>query len=774
MRIRLLAASAASILFIGAACSDSSGPKIGPPAKVEVVTSPTTTGAVKGSLGTFAVKVSDASSQAVSGVAVTFAANGGGGIVLTPTSATTDATGTARTSVVLGTLAGSATITASVTGVTTAASVSLTTTAGDLARVTASPKTIKLGAVGDTARIAAQLQDAYSNAITGTTLSYSIGDPTLISVDAAGLIRALRVGGTTSVVASANGTSDSVTVSVIAPGSSPCTGFGAPATLAVGGMVDVSGATICLGGGTAQSDYTIIAYNKSTDGSLPLSASIVANGVSAPPSGFLAGATGPLAVRSPSGGTAAAAPVLDESFHMWQLEQSRKLRGLFSSARRIRAARLAARTTTSSGGFSLAPSYSSIPASAAVGDLVKLNASGTSVCDNPLIRTFMVKAIGTKSMVLADTLNPTGGFTDADYGRFAARFDTLVYPLDVGNFGAPSDLDGNGKVAILFTKAVNELTSANSTSFVGGFFFARDLFPKLATPDLQACASSNEGEMFYMLVPDPTGAVNGNKHTVGFVDTLTTGILAHEFQHLINASRRLYVNTTAEDFEDKWLDEGLAHSCEELLYYRESGKQPRQHYTDADIRVNSRPTYPLWKADAASNFQRFIEYLRDPGSSSPIDEANDELSTRGASWSFLRYAIDRTFTSDAGVFTKFGNSTTTGLGTVSFALGTDPQVLLRDYALTNYLGDLGIPVDPKYLHPSWNFRDIFSNTFINLGYPLKLTPVADNTPAPVSVKGSSASYYRLGVPAASQALVTFSSGQGAPNSSFRFTLVRTK
>ena len=112
----------------------------------------------------------------------------------------------------------------------------------------------------------------------------------------------------------------------------------------------------------------------------------------------------------------------------------------------------------------------------------------------------------------------------------------------MGNFGAPCDIDDNGKIAILFTRAVNELTPANSPSFVGGFFFPRDLFPAHAAPTFDVCATSNEGEMFYMLVPDPTGAINGNV-PARLRRQLTTGILAHEFQHLINAGRRMYVNT---------------------------------------------------------------------------------------------------------------------------------------------------------------------------------------------------------------------------------------
>src|SRR5260221_5336502 len=141
--------------------------------------------------------------------------------------------------------------------------------------------------------------------------------------------------------------------------------------------------------------------------------------------------------------------------------------------------------------------------------------------------------------------------------------------MDVANFGEPTDIDGNGRVAIIFTRAVNELTPARSTSYVGGLAFSRDLFPRTGTARATGCAASNQGEYFYALTPDPTGTVNQNVRTAGFVDSVVPSVLAHELQHLINASRRLYVtNSTA--FEAKRVDEGLALNAEELVCYRES------------------------------------------------------------------------------------------------------------------------------------------------------------------------------------------------------------
>jgi hypothetical protein len=635
--------------------------------------------------------------------------------------------------------------------------------------------------VGDTARIRYALADEFSNEVVGSTLAFTVGDPTLVSVDPSGLVKVLRNDGKATITVSSAGRQDTVGVRVLPEGSTECTEIAAPTAMSVGGISTVQGGNICLTGGAGTgAEYAVVAYNSSTNGAASSSATITALGAATPPSSLRAPAVdGPLLSRAPSG-VAATATSLDESFHLRLLTEARGLKRLFRGARATRAARLAT-SPSARGGFTPSASYATIPATVNVGETYELNVSEWS-CERPVLRGFRVAAVSAKSIVLADTLNPTDGFTDADYARFAARFDTLVYPLDVDNFDAPKDIDGNGRVLILFTEHVNELTPANSPSFVGGFFHPRDLFPKVATTGFEGCPTSNEGEMFYMLVPDPTGTVNGNRHTLGFVDTLTVGVIAHEFEHLINASRRMYQNTDAEEFEATWLDEGLAHVAEELLYYRESGKQPRQHLTDALIRPDA-PTYAIWKSNAASNFARLLEYIEAPGLASPIDSVNDELATRGASWAFLRYAVDRAFPSDAGVWRRFTNSTVTGLNTVQGGLLTDPRPYLADFPLANYLSDLGITSDPRFIHQSWNYRNIFSNTFgtrsngvfTPLGYyPIKLTGLAHGVSTSVMVRGGSASYYRLAVAAGREALVTFASGQGAPNPLYVFTVVRTK
>ena len=145
----------------------------------------------------------------------------------------------------------------------------------------------------------------------------------------------------------------------------------------------------------------------------------------------------------------------------------------------------------------LSPSFSASSASWAVGDTVALNTrtgnTFSDACQVPDLRAGRIVAITNSAIVVADTGNPTGGYTDAEYLTIGLQFDT-VYTMDTGAFGTPTDIDNNGKVIMFFTRAVNELTPTGSQSVVGGFFYGRDLFPKADSPVLgtgSGCPTSN-------------------------------------------------------------------------------------------------------------------------------------------------------------------------------------------------------------------------------------------------------------------------------------------
>src|SRR5204863_3007605 len=98
---------------------------------------------------------------------------------------------------------------------------------------------------------------------------------------------------------------------------------------------------------------------------------------------------------------------------------------------------------------------------------------------------------------------------------------------------------------------------------------------------------SNVAEVFYLAVADPNGAINGNTDfTHDFILSQTPVTIAHEYQHMINFSRRMYLlGFTSDKWSDEvWLQEGLSHEAEELLFHRTSGLATRTNIGLAEIR----------------------------------------------------------------------------------------------------------------------------------------------------------------------------------------------
>jgi len=415
----------------------------------------------------------------------------------------------------------------------------------------------------------------------------------------------------------------------------------------------------------------------------------------------------------------------------------------------------------------------SLPPSLSIGDLVTVNVNATNPCASPTYHAARVMAIGTRALVLNDTLNPKPGFTTADYQRYAARFDTLIYPLDVAAFGEPTDIDKNGHIAIVFTRAVNELTEQSAFSYVGGLTFSRDLFPQIATTRAQACPSSNEGEYVYLMTPDPSGTINGNRRSNGFVDTNTTAVMAHELVHLINASRKLYMNTAAPKFEVKWLDEGLAHIAEELLFYRESGLTSRSNLTVFDLTTASR-IRNVYQADMSANTSRYREFLNASNSSSPY-RAQDELTTRGGSWSLLRYLADRNAAADGDVWSRLVNSSAVGIANLQGVFGKDIASLVRDWSTSLSVDDLDAAA-PELQQKSWNWHSVYGGVTSSAAlYPLTVTHMSATTSsyAGTVVPGGSASF-TFSVPANGTATLTLDGQAGAAGSNLQLVIVRTQ
>jgi hypothetical protein len=726
------------------------------------------------------VTVLDGSGRPIGDVRVTFSAAPGSGTV-TPSAAQTTSAGVASAQWTLGSQVGTATATAAVAGVR-AATFTAVVSAAPATAVVALPGRLDLGA-GDTVRLVASARDAFGNVVTQVALAWNTLEPAVASVSD-GLVTALAPG-TARIVVRGTGASgqiaDTVPVTVGPAGASVC-GTRPPVVPAVGEVVPLTttpdGAERCLGADGAGAEFGLVAINTSpTFGTLVALDALMLGVGPVPPVRLLADAGPgvvppgappepmPFGAVPPAAGrlVATAPPAGDGGFH--DALRRRERRELAEHVDAARAARSGARGGTAAAQV--------VPP--AVGSLVTLNAQTLSACTQPNNRTGRVVAVSERAIVVADTANPAGGYTDAEYADIAATFDTLTYPLDVEYFGEPTNVGGTGRITLFYTRAVNQLTPAGAGFVVGGFFFARDLYPRVARGGLPACAASNEREMMYLLVADPNGQVNGNVRSKTDVTRLNRTTVAHELQHLINAGRRLYVTPGAVPNEEVWLDEGLAHTAEELLYLRLAGFGSRQNLDRAAVAPNAARA-DIFTGYAAQNFARWTSYLRTPETQSPY-APNDSLATRGAAWHLLRYAAGRQSGGEAAFYRQLVTGPGVGLANLAAALpGNALSLWLRDWAVAVLADDLAANAAPEFTIPAWNFRSILPALSIGgqpLGsYPLATRAMTAGSVRTVSLAGGGSTYLRFSVGATRRALVTVSRNGGAPPGSVQLAVVR--
>jgi hypothetical protein len=411
----------------------------------------------------------------------------------------------------------------------------------------------------------------------------------------------------------------------------------------------------------------------------------------------------------------------------------------------------------------LAPRYlTNIPANPTVGSIVQINAnlSGNTCTDPKQLHDAEVVAVLTHTIVLSDTQSPAGGYTNAEMEAFGQAFEADGYPLAVLNFGAETDVDSNGRLAILFTPGVNVIPGPPGAK-IGGAFASRDLAP------LTTCVASNEGEMFYMPVPDPNNTINDRYTDKAALARGVLATLAHEFQHLINAGRRIYVNN-ASSFEEVWLNEGLSHIAEELLYYRMSGNSARSNI-DLPRLQSSQAQRDAVNTYQLNNLGRLSTYMVSPETNSPYSQG-DGLATRGAIWQLLRYSADSRGGAEQTAWFSLANATTAGQANFNAVFG-DIVAMSRDWAVAQFTDDAGLNVSANHTHPSWNFRSVLPA--INGGnFPLRTWPLV-SAPTDVTLAGGGAAYLRFRVSANEPATISAaSSGQRVP-AAVDFFLVRT-
>ncbi|NIM20318.1 MAG: hypothetical protein GTO51_08820 [Candidatus Latescibacteria bacterium] len=325
---------------------------------------------------------------------------------------------------------------------------------------------------------------------------------------------------------------------------------------------------------------------------------------------------------------------------------------------------------------------------------------------------------GSHGLIYSDIDEPSGGYSQADYDEMGQQFDNEIYPMDSTYFGPETDIDGSDRVVILFSRIINELTPDGQagSGFIAGFFLLNDLAPGIVPP-----GTGNGMEIFYVLVPDPTGET-GNVFPKASVKPIAVQTLAHEFEHMISFGYRFVIlggGTSITYTQALWLEEGMAHIAEDL------------------------------NAMNSSNIGRANLFLADPGAVSLMGD--DTLEQRGAIYLFLRYLGDQLGNS---IYRTILRSSCIGMACIENVTGENFFLSTADYFAALYLSNSGVPHDGKYDYTSINYPGDFN--------PLAVTSRSvSQGQFNGSVRNAAADFYTVGNISTPALRLTVTGGTGA-------------
>ncbi len=291
-----------------------------------------------------------------------------------------------------------------------------------------------------------------------------------------------------------------------------------------------------------------------------------------------------------------------------------------------------------------------------------------------------VKAISRHAVVYQELGVPSTGFSDDDYLTFVKFVEDPVFDTDTRVFGALSDIDADGRMAIVLTSVVNRMTDPSAQGFIAGFFDACDLMIRAA------CPFSNRGEVFYTIMPDPDG-VYGKKHPAADLLHRIPPVIAHELMHMIHYNQRVTGLRAQED--ESWVKEMLAHMAEDTV---------------AGVLLERND--PRAVDFLAANYIRAYRYLTNPASSSLIYLDEGTLEERGAGWLLLRYLLGHV---SGEMLKQLTRSSLIGIANLEAVTRKSWENMLSEWSVALWADnapELGQTlVESRYTYPNMNLRD---------------------------------------------------------------------
>lgn len=294
------------------------------------------------------------------------------------------------------------------------------------------------------------------------------------------------------------------------------------------------------------------------------------------------------------------------------------------------------------------------------------------------------------------------GAMDERIAMIGKTFDEQIFPTNARLFGQPlaSGVNGDSRITLLISPAVGSYGQDSTI----GYFTLRDLYTPESAPEVPLLERSNRRLMLYI-----SSMVVGRGQPADYL-----GTIAHELQHLINASQRLFRASGPARPEDLWLDEGLAMYAMEANGYGLGGS-------------------------GSVVFNHVLAYQLNPGAYSLTDwRLNPEESAYGAVYLFTSYLADR-FGED--LLKELVSASDRGVANVEAALaerGATFAKVFSDWTAATMLDDTGLTSDARYQYRRLNMLGRYGDRQLR---GVRLSPVTLPNTGALSFKPYSAHYY---------------------------------
>jgi hypothetical protein len=305
-----------------------------------------------------------------------------------------------------------------------------------------------------------------------------------------------------------------------------------------------------------------------------------------------------------------------------------------------------------------------------------------------------------------DSGSDTTAFSDEQLSALSMLYDRDLYGAAVNAFGADPDLDGNGRIIVLFSPVINRMSRAEDCllrGYVTGFVYPVD--------QLERDPNSNRGEIFYGFVPDPLGKFSC-PHTEAEVIRVLQPTFLHEMQHLISFNERVLARGAPA--EELWLNEGLSQMAEEL-----GSRLFEARYPAPAGRSSTQQLFP----DSAAPFiapqmlNAYVYLFFALDNSLTSYEAHGSFEERGGTWLFLRWLADQ---KGDGILRRLVQGSRRGVENVETVTGEKFGALFGDFGLA-LLAD-SLPGRPRLTAPerlrfkSRNLRQLMAREAVVSGF----------------------------------------------------------